>query len=111
MSDSSISNDQSTNTDTVELRQDEGRRQAFQEQSEWYRLREGTLLCDCSNCIRTRELKDAEVGESVGRLVVALPKQHDISQRKIPDILSLFRFLLPSDEDIDEAIATSLIYP
>ena len=119
MSDSSIPRDlvdQSTHTDTVKLRQAEERLQArFQEQSEWYRLRMNTSLCDCSNCINARELKAADVCAKVARRppVVALPKQPDIWQRKISDIRSLFRFLLPSDEAIatsDEAIATSHIY-
>ena len=115
MSDSSIPSDQSTHTDTVKLRQAEERLQArFQEQSEWYRLRKETSLCDCSNCINARELRSGEAGGSVRRPpVLALAKQPDIWQRKIPDIRSLFRFLLPSDEAIataDEAIATSHIY-
>ena len=115
MSDSSIPSDL-VDQDTVKLRQDEERLQArFQEQSEWYRLYGGSSLCDCSNCINARELKAADVGESARRRppVPALPKQPDISQLKIPDIRSLFRFLLPSDEAIatsDEAIATSHIY-
>ena len=118
MSDSSIPSDlvdQSTHTDTVKLRQDEERLQAaFQEQSERYRTRKSSL-CDCSNCINARELeKGTDVKESVRRPPApALPKQPDISQLKIPDIRSLFRFLLPSDEVIatsDEAIATSHIY-
>jgi hypothetical protein len=60
MSDSSIPSDivdKSTHTDTVKLRQAEERLQArFQEQSEWYRLNAGKLLCDCSNCINARKL-------------------------------------------------------
>ena len=108
MSDSSIPSDL-VDQDTVKLRQAEERLQArFQEQSEWYRLYGGTSLCDCSNCINARELKAADVGESARRPPVpALPKL------KIPDIRSLFRFILPSDEDIttsDEDITTSHIY-
>ena len=103
MSDSSIPSDQSTHTDTVELRQAEERLQArFQEQSEWYRLRRlrgETSLCDCSNCINARERKSSEVGESARR-PPDIPKQSDIIQGKITDIRSLFRFLLPSDEAI-----------
>ena len=86
---------------SIELSQAEERRQArLQEQSEW--RRSNTLLCDCSNCINARELnKETDVKESARRPPApALPKQPDISQLKIPDIRSLFRFLLPSDEDI-----------
>jgi hypothetical protein len=86
---------------SIELSQAEERRQArLQAQSEW--RRSNTLLCDCNNCINSRELnKETDVKESA-RLppAPALPKQPDISQLKIPDIRSLFRFLLPSDEDI-----------
>ena len=107
MSDSSIPSDlvdQSTHTDTVKLRQAEERLQArFQEQSEWYRLHGGTSLCDCSNCINARERKAAEVEESDRRRPPDIPKQPDISQRKIPDIRPLFRFRRPSDEAIDIA--------
>ena len=112
MSDRSIPRDQSTDTDTVKLSQAEERRQArFQEQSEWYRFRGETSLCNCSHCINARELKAAEVRESARR-PSDIPKQPD-SQWKILDIRSLFRFLIPSDEAIatsDEAIATSHIY-
>ena len=103
MSDSSIPNNL-INQDTIKLRQVEERQQArLQEQSEW--RRSNTLLCDCSNCsncINARELnKETDVKESARRPPApALPKQPDISQLKIPDIRSLFRFLLPSDEDI-----------
>jgi hypothetical protein len=112
MSDSSIPNNQSTHTDTVKLSQTEERLQArLQEQSEWYRLRKESFLCDCSNCINARDLKGKAdlVGKSAGRrqAVVALAKQPDISQHwPTPDIRSLFRFILPSDE----AIAISDIY-
>ena len=106
MSDSSIPSDivdQSTDTNKVKLRQAEERLQAFQEQTEWYRLHGGELLCDCSNCINARELKASAGRESDRRRapVVALPP--DISQGKILDIRSLFRFLRPSDEAIDTA--------
>ena len=110
MSDSSILNNQSTHTDTVKLSQAEERLQArLQEQSEW--RRSNTLLCDCSNCINARDLKGKAdlVGKSTGRRqpVPALAKQPDISQHwPTPDIRSLFRFILPSDE----AIAISDIY-
>jgi len=86
---------------SIELSQAEERRQArLQEQSEW--RRSNTLLCDCSSCINAREPnKETDVKESARRPPApALPKQPDISQLKIPDIRSLFRFLLPSDEDI-----------
>ena len=101
MSDSSISSDQYTNTKTFESRQSEEKRlqDRFQEQSEWYRLHSGTSLCDCSNCINARELKAHDEEESVRPRapIVSLPKQHDI----IPDIRSLFSFLLPSEEEIE----------
>jgi len=88
MSDSSIPNDKSTKTDVVELRHGEDIRQAFQEQSEWYRMRRlrgETSLCDCSNCINARELKAADMGGSgMQPSLLALPKQPDISQWKIP---------------------------
>ena len=103
MSDSSIPSDL-VDQNTVKLRQVEERQQArLQEQSEW--RRSNTLLCDCSNCINARELeKGTDVKESVRRPPApALPKQPDISQLKIPDIRSLFRFLLPSDEANDPA--------
>jgi hypothetical protein len=59
MSDSSIPSDQSTDTDTIKLRQIEERRQArLQAQSEW--RRSNTLLCDCRSCINARELKATE---------------------------------------------------
>ena len=103
MSDSSIPNNL-IDQDTIKLRQVEDRQQArLQEQSEW--RRSNTLLCDCSNCINARELKkETDVGESARRPPVpALPNQPDISQLKPPDIRSLFRFLLPSDEANDTA--------
>jgi hypothetical protein len=103
MSDSSIPNNL-INQDTIKLRQVEERKQArFQEQSEW--RRSNTLLCDCINCINARELKkETDVKKSVRQPPApALPKQPDISQLKIPDIRSLFRFLLPSDEANDTA--------
>ena len=109
MSDSSIPSDL-VNQDTIKLRQVEERQQArLQEQSEW--RRSNTLLCDCSNCINARDLKGKAdlVGKSTGRRqpVPALAKQPDISQHwPTPDIRSLFRFILPSDE----AIAISDIY-
>ena len=111
MSDSSILNNQNTHTDTFKLSQTEERLQAFQEQSEWYRLRKESFLCDCSNCINARDLKGKVdlVGKSAGRQqpAPALAKQPDISQHwPTSDIGSLFRFILPSDE----AIATSDIY-
>ena len=104
MSDSSIPSDQSTDTDTIKLRQIEERQQSrLQAQSEW--RRSNTLLCDCSNCINARDLKGKAdlVGESAGRqLAPALVKQPDISQHwPTPDIRSLFRFILPSDEAIE----------
>ena len=99
MSDSSIPNNL-INQDTIKLRQVEERQQArLQEQSEW--RRSNTLLCDCSNCIKQLE-KETDVKESARRPPApALPKQPDISQLKPPVILSLFRFLLPSDEAND----------
>jgi hypothetical protein len=101
MSDSSIPNNL-INQDTVKLRQVEERQQArLQEQSD--RRRSNTLLCDCSNCIKQLE-KETDVKESARRPPApALPKQPDISQLKPPVILSLFRFLLPSDEANDTA--------
>ena len=76
MSDSSIPSDL-VDKDTVKLRLAEERLQAFREQTEWYRLNAGTLLCDCSNCINARELKASNVGVSDGggtrRPPVALP--------------------------------------
>ena len=110
MSDSSIPSD-IVDQDTVKLNQEEEGLQRqerialFQEQTEWYRLNGGTSLCDCSNCINARELKkETDVKESARRPPApALPKQPDISQLKIPDIRSLFRFLLPSDEANDTA--------
>ena len=101
MSDSSIPSDL-VDQNTVKLRQVEERRQArLQEQSEW--RRSNTLLCDCSNCIKQLE-KETDVKESARRPPApALPKQPDISHLKIPDIRSLFRFLLPSDEANDAA--------
>ena len=109
MSDSSIPNNL-IDQDTIKLRQVEDRQQArLQEQSEW--RRSNTLLCDCSNCINARDLKGKAdlVGGSAGRRqpAPALAKQPDISQHwPTPDIRSLFRFILPSDE----AIAISDIY-
>jgi hypothetical protein len=105
MSDSSIPSDL-VDQNTVKLRQVEERQQArLQEQSEW--RRSNTLLCDCINCINARERelkKETDVKESVRRPPApALPKQPDISHLKIPDIRSLFRFLLPSDEANDTA--------
>jgi len=99
MSDSSIPIDL-VDKNTVKLRQVEERQQArLQEQSEW--RRSNTLLCDCSNCIKQLE-KETDVKESARRPPApALPKQPDISQLKPPVILSLFRFLLPSDEAND----------
>ena len=103
MSDSSIPSDL-VNQDTIKLRQVEERQQArLQEQSEW--RRSNTLLCNCINCINAREpKKESDVKESARRPPTpTLSKQPDISQLKIPDIRSLFRFLLPSDEANDTA--------
>jgi len=58
MSDSSIPSDL-VDQDTIKLRQAEERQALFQEQSEWYRLNGGKSLCNCSNCIKARELKAA----------------------------------------------------
>ena len=44
---------------SIKLRQDEERQALFKEQSEWYRLNGGKLLCDCTNCINARDLKAA----------------------------------------------------
>ena len=94
MSDSSIPSDQSTDTDTIKLRQIEERQQArLQAQSEW--RRSNTLLCDCRSCINARELRSGDARESARPpAVVAQQGQPDISQQKIPDIRSLFGFLL-----------------
>jgi len=100
MSDSSIPTDQSTHTDTIKLRQVEERQQArLQAQSEW--RRSNTLLCDCRSCIKAREPRSGDARESARPrppAVVAQQGQPDISQQKIPDIRSLFRFILPSEE-------------
>ena len=101
MSDSSIPSVHTRDTDTLELRQTEDKKlkDLFQEQNEWYRLHGGTSLCDCSNCINARELKEPEVREIIRPLapVVSLPKPPEI----IPDIRSLFRFLIPSGDEIE----------
>ena len=110
MSDRSIPDSRITQTDIVKLSHAEEGLPSFREQSEWYRLRKESFLCDCSNCINARDLKEKTglVGESVVRQQAPPhPKQTDIRQHwPTPDIRSLFRFILPSDEDI----ATSHIY-
>ena len=95
MSDSSIPTDQSTDTDTIILRQVEERQQArLQAQSEW--RRSNTLLCDCRSCIKAREPRSGDAMESARPRspAVVAQGQPDISQQKIPDIRSLFGFLL-----------------
>jgi hypothetical protein len=93
MSDSSIPSDQSTDTDTIKLRQIEERQQArLQAQAEW--RRSNTLLCDCRSCIKARELISGDAESARPPAVVAQQGQPDISQQKIPDIRSLFGFLL-----------------
>ena len=99
MSDSSIPNNL-IDQDTIKLRQVEERQQArLQAQSEW--RRSNTLLCDCRSCIKAREPRSGDARESARPrppAVVAQQGQPGISQQKIPDIRSLFRFILPSEE-------------
>ena len=92
MSDSSIPSDL-LDQDTIKLRQVEERQQArLQAQSEW--RRSNTLLCDCRSCIKARELISGDAESARPPAVVAQQGQPDISQQKIPDIRSLFGFLL-----------------